>query len=174
MHIHKPKDIFVCSMADLFGDWVPDEWIKDVFEACAAAPQHRYLFLTKNPQRYGKINVSGRLPFSDNYWFGVTAETHLKYTANFNVGDITRNYFVSLEPLQSAINIHACNGWFPRWVIIGAETGGRSGKVVPERSWVQNIVGACRETNIPVFMKDSLASVWRQTLIREFPWEVET
>ena len=22
----KPRNIFVCSMADLFGDWVPDEW----------------------------------------------------------------------------------------------------------------------------------------------------
>lgn len=29
----KPRTIFVCSMADLFGEWVPDEWIKQVFEA---------------------------------------------------------------------------------------------------------------------------------------------
>lgn len=52
----KPRTIFVCSMADLFGDWVPDEWIKQVFEACEAAPQHRFLFLTKNPTRFGRIN----------------------------------------------------------------------------------------------------------------------
>ena len=44
----KPRNIFVCSMADLFGDWVPDEWIREVFQACEAAPQHRYLFLSKN------------------------------------------------------------------------------------------------------------------------------
>lgn len=25
-HWTKPKNIFVCSMADLFGEWVPDEW----------------------------------------------------------------------------------------------------------------------------------------------------
>ena len=25
--IKKPQNIFVCSMADLFGDWVPDVWI---------------------------------------------------------------------------------------------------------------------------------------------------
>ena len=48
----KPRNIFVCSMADLFGDWVPDEWIREVFQACEAAPQHRYLFLSKNPGRY--------------------------------------------------------------------------------------------------------------------------
>lgn len=49
------KTIFVCSMADLFGDWVPDEWIKKVFDACKAASGHRYLFLTKNPARYIRL-----------------------------------------------------------------------------------------------------------------------
>ena len=34
----KPQTIFVCSMADLFGAWVPDEWIEEVFEACKKAP----------------------------------------------------------------------------------------------------------------------------------------
>jgi protein gp37 len=42
-------------MADLFGEWVPDEWIKEVFRACEEAPQHRYLFLTKNPERLNQI-----------------------------------------------------------------------------------------------------------------------
>ena len=26
-----PRRVFVCSMGDLFGDWVPDEWIEQVF-----------------------------------------------------------------------------------------------------------------------------------------------
>jgi len=44
-----PSNIFVCSMSDLFGAWVPDEWIERIFDACKRAPQHTYLFLTKNP-----------------------------------------------------------------------------------------------------------------------------
>lgn len=32
--IKKGRTIFVCSMADLFGEWVPDEWIEEVFAAC--------------------------------------------------------------------------------------------------------------------------------------------
>ena len=68
----KPRTIFVCSMADLFGEWVPDEWIKAVFDACAAAPQHRYLFLTKDPGRYCDLERAGLLPSGDNYWFGAT------------------------------------------------------------------------------------------------------
>lgn len=55
-HWKKPRNVFVCSMADLFGHWVPDEWIAEVLQACDAAPQHRYLFLTKAPSRYEKIS----------------------------------------------------------------------------------------------------------------------
>lgn len=43
------RTVFVCSMADLFGRWVPTAWIRDVLDACQRAPQHRYLFLTKTP-----------------------------------------------------------------------------------------------------------------------------
>lgn len=68
----RPRTIFVCSMADLFGEWVPDEWIKAVFDACAVAPWHRYLFLTKDPGRYCDLERAGLLPSGDNYWFGAT------------------------------------------------------------------------------------------------------
>ena len=45
-HIKEPQTIFVGSMADLFGRWVPTRWIVEVLDACAAAPQHRYMFLS--------------------------------------------------------------------------------------------------------------------------------
>jgi len=35
--IKKPSRVFVVSMGDLFGEWVPDEWIERVFEACEMA-----------------------------------------------------------------------------------------------------------------------------------------
>lgn len=57
----KPKTIFVGSMSDIFGEWVPDSWIQEVFDACERAPQHRYLFLTKNPNRYNQLAEKGRL-----------------------------------------------------------------------------------------------------------------
>ena len=64
----KGRNIFVCSMADLFGDWVPDEWIEEVFKACHDATQHNYLFLTKNPERYAELGMP-----CDNYlWYGTS------------------------------------------------------------------------------------------------------
>jgi protein gp37 len=34
----RAKSVFVCSMADLFGKWVPDEWIEAVLAEVRAAP----------------------------------------------------------------------------------------------------------------------------------------
>lgn len=67
-----PSNIFVCSMSDLFGAWVPDEWIERIFDACKRAPQHTYLFLTKNPARYLDLASKGKLPEERNFWYGTT------------------------------------------------------------------------------------------------------
>ena len=33
----EPQTVFVCSMADLFGRWVPTSWIVEVLDACRRA-----------------------------------------------------------------------------------------------------------------------------------------
>src|SRR5262249_19820369 len=45
------RNVFTCSMADLFGRWVPREWIEAVLDSVRAAPQWNFLFLTKFPKR---------------------------------------------------------------------------------------------------------------------------
>jgi protein gp37 len=47
----KPKKIFVCSMADLFHENVPFEWIDKVMAVVALCPQHTFQVLTKRPER---------------------------------------------------------------------------------------------------------------------------
>jgi protein gp37 len=47
----KPRMIFVCSMSDLFADFVPDAWIDKVFAVMALSPQHTFQVLTKRPER---------------------------------------------------------------------------------------------------------------------------
>jgi protein gp37 len=44
--------VFACDMGDLFGDWVPREWILKVIDAIKTNPSSYFLFLTKNPKRY--------------------------------------------------------------------------------------------------------------------------
>jgi hypothetical protein len=72
------QTIFVCSMADLFGDWVSTDWKIEVFQAVHEAPQHNYIFLTKNPFGYGIWPTKQHKHFddvaarTDNIWLGVT------------------------------------------------------------------------------------------------------
>ena len=109
-HWTKPRTIFVCSMADLFGDWVPDKWIKDVFDACRKAPQHRYLFLTKNPARYCDLYRAGKLPGGDNYWYGAT------YDHGEGLG---RRHGMENRPVTFTLDgkpVHnAGSWWLPGW-----------------------------------------------------------
>jgi protein gp37 len=176
-----PHSIFVCSMADLFGEWVPDEWIEAVFEACAAAPQHRYLFLTKNPKRYVKLDEVGRLP--TKHWYGTTATTADNPTFMSNA----HHTFWSIEPILGAFpgsfSGYARGLGLPLkgkpnpkindvdWIVIGAMTGPGAKKHQPRREWIEDICAAADNAGVPVFMKDSLAGiVGEENMRRELPW----
>jgi len=163
----KPRTIFVGSMTDLFGKWVPSEWIADVMEACLASPQHRYLFLTKNPERYLELEGKGLLPNRDNFWYGTTAAMG----GSPIFWSDKHNTFASMEPiLEPFIYPPDPAALKVDWIILGAETGSRKDKVVPERSWIEPIVQFCKDTNTPIFMKNSLIPIWGDDIITEFPW----
>ena len=155
------RTIFVCSMADLFGDWVPEQWIDDVFAACAEAPQHRYLFLTKNPKRYLELAEKDKLPTDDNMWYGSTAtDDNMPFFYSEE-----HNTFVSVEPIQE--EIHPENT-YADWIIVGAETGNRKGKIIPQKEWIDVFASL----SVPVFMKDSLIPIiGEENMIRDFPWK---
>lgn len=178
----KPRTIFVCSMADLFGDWVPDEWIEAVFKACEKALQHRYLFLTKNPQRYVALYALDKLPLRDNMWYGASvttpeqAEETAKRFGKLPCSPKQANTFLSVEPMLFDIAKHNvwklfCNGYYVDWIIVGAETGNRKDKVAPQREWINGIAADCNDYGTPVFMKDSLIPIiGEENMRREFPW----
>lgn len=95
----KGRNIFVCSMADLFGEWVPDEWINQVLTACKNFSQHNYLFLTKNPGRYNRIK---NLPRKENFWFGTTVTNNYDWQTNAFLlyRALPHHYtFLSIEPI---------------------------------------------------------------------------
>lgn len=185
--IKKPSTVFVSDMGDLFGEWVPDEWIEAVFAACQAAPQHRYLFLTKNPRGYDRLSYALRGEYDDdrkypNLWFGTTIETQSLYDARAAEMDrhvnARYNSFISFEPLQENIaDLDAISGF--GWVIIGRDTSPGADRSIPKREWVENIVAECKAENVPVFMKSNLAEAKgkrpalfdKSELIQEFPWD---
>lgn len=170
-HHRNPQRIFVCSMGDLFGEWVPNQWIEAVMEATLKAPQHTYLFLTKNPGRYINLIEAGKIPSGDNYWLGSTItgpDKHYFYRK-------MRKTFLSIEPILEPFTLQDNAAGFQDvdWIILGAMTGPGSKDQQPKREWVETIVDIADKQNIPVFMKDSMRSVWGKELLREFPKEME-
>ena len=166
----KPRTVFVCSMADLFGEWVPDEWIEQVFKACEAAPQHRYLFLTKNPKRYVDLYGNGILRVRDSFWYGSTITGANEPFFCIRVPDDNPHTFCSIEPILEPLGTMRV---MPDWVIVGAETGNRKGKVEPQKEWIDEIAAECKRRRKPLFMKESLRGLMGADFRQEFPWEVD-
>ncbi len=159
----KPSRIFVNSMSDIC--WWPWDWMESVLKKIADNPIHTFLFLTKVPASY-----------SDNFfpyyscWLGttITNQSMMNHYADLifeTTGDVTNKIFFSFEPLLERIRLYVN----PDWVIIGAETGNRKGKVIPRREWIAEIVDYCKTNQIPVFLKDSLREIWGEELIQEYP-----
>ena len=157
-------------MADLFGEWVPDRWIQEVFDACCKAPQHQYLFLTKNPSRYIGLEYERKLPRADNFWFGSSVTRLGDGYVWFE--ETKFHWFLSIEPILEDLGKMHLNSQKPEWIIVGAETGKRKDKVIPERRWIENLLMECRKYDIPIFMKSSLIDIWGEPLIQEFPEEL--
>jgi DNA repair photolyase len=63
--------IFVSDMGDMFANFIPVEWIKQVFEHIRKFPEANFLFMSKNPKRY--LEVHPYIP--ENAILGATIET---------------------------------------------------------------------------------------------------
>lgn len=73
--IPEGRFIFVSDMGDMWGDWVPKEWIESVLRVVRSKPKSKFFFLTKNPKRYLEFEDM----FSNNVMLGVTIETNRDY-----------------------------------------------------------------------------------------------
>lgn len=145
----KASRIFVCSMGDLFGDWVPDEWIDRIMATVRCSPQHTFIFLTKWPQNLARWN-----PWPPNAWVGGTAtDEESAWLAQTHLWDVDAPVrFISFEPLLGNID---CNRLYKiRWAIVGAMTG--PGAIRPKRMWVNNIIRAAQIWDTALFLKDNL------------------
>ena len=157
--LETPSKIFVCSVADLFGPWVPDAWIDRVFWAANNGLQHTYQYLTKYPERLCELD------FDLSEWVGATvtdyASAEFAVAALENVDVTTR--FLSAEPLLGPIALPEDDAVI-QWLIIGAMTG--PGATPPKREWVQSLIDQARIACIPVWLKENLR--WPET-IQEWP-----
>lgn len=140
-NIKKPSKIFVGSTHDLFGEWVPKEWIDKIIKVAVDNPKQTFQFLTKNPQRYLEFK------FPKNCWLGFTIDK-IKNDTNTKVNlmkikSFDGNYtFISFEPLLDdpfQLFIGGVGESMKKMdlVIIGAMTG--PGAIKPKKEWIDSI-----------------------------------
>lgn len=161
-HWRKPRQVFVCSMGDLFHEDVPDNFLDKVMEVIKRTLKHTYQLLTKRPERMAEYFAGREIP--ENVWLGVTVEG-AEYKSRI---DILRSLdatikFLSCEPLLNDLGNLDLTGI--DWVIVGGESGGKDVRPMKEE-WVMNIKEQAEKQGTAFFFKQwgSYGSdgVWRQ------------
>jgi protein gp37 len=151
----RPQDgrVFVCSMADLFGEWVPQDWIDSIFEATLRAPEWEYL--TKFPQRYRRINLPPKA------WFGasVDVQKRVKVTEKAMPQLDVAVRWLSIEPLLEPLKFNDLS-WCDL-MVIGAQSetmqpDGHVPAFAPKLGWVTDLIAQARSFGVPVYLKPNL------------------
>jgi len=146
----KGKEIFVCSMSDLFHEKVPDSFIKKVFQTMHLAAQHKFFVLTKRSERLYSMEMRGDLDWRGNIWMGVTVEnTDYLYRIDHLRETDAAVKFLSIEPLLAPIPDIDLSGI--DWVIVGGESG--PGARPMKEEWVIDIRDQCINAGVPFFFK---------------------
>lgn len=165
LRTRKPTCYFVDSMSDLFHEDVPDEFIDRVFATMWRAQQHRFLILTKRPERMAQFfkNVPPAAG-APNVWLGTSVEDQA--SADERIPHLLATpaavRFLSCEPLLGPVDLTSipCEhdgeplnplGSRIHWVIGGGESGPRARPM--DLAWARSLVAQCRAAGVAPFVK---------------------
>ena len=175
--LHTPAGIFLDSMSDLMGAWVPSEQIEEVLTVCRETPQHIYFLLTKNAPRLLQFK------FPANVWVGASSPPDFMFgkplarkqqTAMLTrILDILERVdvpvrWISFEPLSWDVSalVSSYSGAI-QWAVIGAASSGRK-YFPPDVDHFRSLLTALDSQSVAVFYKGNLkslplaASRWRE------------
>jgi protein gp37 len=174
----KPARIFVGSMADIMGHWVPGDQIQSVIETMRQTPKHTYQVLTKAAPRLLDFE------FPENAWLGVSAppstmmgkrlSEYQQIRMVLRQLDVLQQLkgknirWMSIEPLSFDISElfvkHEASKSLD-WIVIGAASNGRT-FYQPKPEWVADLLAWADWHGVPVFFKGNLEWPVRR---EEFP-----
>jgi len=167
------KRVFVNSMSDV--QFWSVYWWKLVLDRIAKFPEIDFIFLTK-----GDVNVYAPhlLDMSKNCILGYTVTSRKEFmerTFVFWINNhrvlLTHRLLLNVEPIQGDFGWHIDDILQSfDWVILGAETGNRKDKVIPDAYWMDSILNTCTNLHIPLFVKPSLKGIVGDEFYRkEYP-----
>jgi protein gp37 len=158
-----PRDrrIFVCSLADLFGRWVPDEWINAVLDIIRACPTWTFILLTKFPQRLIEFD------FPANVWLGTTVDLQARVGnaegafAKLRERFPNMTFMLSCEPMIEPLKFNRLD-LFDIVVIGGASVTPKSPAWHPPLRMVDDLRKQARAAGCRLYEKSNL-------LVKEAP-----
>ncbi len=151
-----PRLIFVSDMSDALSDSVEFEYLKkEIIEVVTSecGLRHRWLWLTKRPQRMATFSRWIDHPWPENLWVGTSITTQAS-TARIkhllNVGNENTVRFLSVEPQWEPISLDV---WLSQinWVIQGGESGPHANEFHVD--WAESMIDQCKRQNVPYFLK---------------------
>lgn len=170
LRVREPAKIFLDSMSDLMGYWVPAAEVQQVLDVCRKAHWHTFQLLTKNAPRLLEFDLPA------NVWTGVSAPPSQMFgkTLSFRQQErmVLRQLdildrvnvpvrWMSIEPLSFDI-APLLKDRSLAWAVIGAATHGPR-TYQPDASWVANLLAVLDAQNTAVFFKGNLRwSPWRE------------
>lgn len=152
-------NVFTCSMADLFGRWVPSAWIKAVLDSVRASPQWNFLFLTKFPIRLQEFD------FPENAWVGTTVDAQARVrNAERAFEQVNAKVkWLSCEPLLEPLHFEHLDLF--DWVVIGgASRSTETPEFRPPWEWHVALWQQAKQAGCKVYQKTNLLA-----RIREYP-----
>lgn len=159
------KNIFTCSMADLFGKWVPQEWIESVLETVTRNPQWTFLFLTKFPIRMAEFQ------YPPNVWLGTSVDRQYaveraeKAFAKIRASGYEGVSWLSCEPMLERLTFDSLDMF--DWVVVGgASKSTQTPEFKPPFEWINHLYNQAKTHSLPVYMKTNLGIEQRE---RDYP-----
>lgn len=159
------RNIFTGSMADMFGNWVPEEWIEAVMASVHRSPDWNFLFLTKFPKRMIDRDVP------KNVWLGTSVDMQSRVKAVEDVFERVPAHtrWLSIEPLIEPLTFSRPELF--QWVVIGgASQSSKTPAWQPPFEWVADLYMQFKRAGASVYIKDNVGFNGARRP-REFPWE---
>ncbi len=166
LHWRKPRNVFVCSMGDLFHKDIEPIQLSMIFQVIEKCPQHTFMLLTKRPEtalKHSKNVMLSRYFRLPNIWLGVTAENQQRADERIPIllQIPAAKRFVSVEPMLGPIDLIQSAGieitdvgtfGLIDWCIVGGETGPGARPMHPD--WARSLRDQCQAAWVPFFFKN--------------------
>jgi protein gp37 len=142
------RNVFANSMSDLYGRWVPQEWIDAVFKAMIDNPQWNFLTLTKFPKR------AAELVYPENVWIGTSVDFQARVkTAEEAFSKIECGVrWLSIEPLLEPLTFTKPELF--DWVVIGgASASSQTPAWTPPADWMIRVASQFLDHGAKIYLK---------------------